>query len=501
MREEFAVARRRAAAAGIVDLKAHRHDTYGFDDYAVMQEYRNIMCRMFGANSHPYRNVPITPQMFRMAQAQLDGCEVVGIAEAYRTSMKLMLHVLNASHRSFAAPERSRLGGKRGVSGKGGAGGDSDVHRNVAASEPFRAALAKNATRRALIAAMNRFDVRLYHRGRARFCRDLVATGMLATDADALREVLDGHSGAPGSGAGPCAEFVNRSGASRRWIDRFVAEHFQTGTPDAPCPDVPKFDDEPLCAERIPPAGLHTPNISAPFHPIRSKFRSHAGTNLTLTWPSNAALVTESGHRWCALQRDNWSCVGSRYADVLRQTPGFAVDELGLERYPAGTVALVEGNSILAEPLFTIVCESAADVWKLDGRISNSVLAHVDAANVTLLAFDNDPVWNRDADRTAELLTSMQYVPSVIVLGDLNGDSHQNDVGNRTRAFRSWFPHATVLDWTGRNIGDGCRAAPFNDCRAVSGGHTCMPGPLYRDAERLSRAMLDAATRRAIPSR
>lgn len=127
------------------------------------------------------------------------------------------------------------------------------------------------------------------------------------------------------------------------------------------------------------------------------------------------------------------------------------------------------------------------------------MLAHVEAANVTLLAFDNDPIWNRDADRTAELLASMRYIPSLIVLGDLNDDVHglgdpHSDVGSRARVYQRRFPHAAVLDWSGRNIGDECRAAPFNDCRAMSGGHTCMPGPLHRDSERLSRAMLDAAT-------
>ena len=375
MREEFAVARLRTAAAGVTNANrlAHRNDTYGFDDYVVMQEYRNIMTRMFGASSHPYRDVPITPELFRVAQAQLDGCEVIGVTESYHTSMKLMLRALNVLPQPILAGEGEGGGGGGGEYGRlrvrnAPPPAPSDVHNNAAASGSFRAALARNATRRALVAAMNRWDMRLYNRGRARFCRDLVATGMLASDADALHEVLDGHGGAPGSGAGTCSGFVDRGGANVRWIDRFMAEHFDAGTPDTPCPNAPKFNDELLCAERIAPAGLHTPNVSAPFHAIRSKFRSHGSTNLTLTWRGNAALVTKSGHRWCALQRDNWSCIGSRYAHVLRQTPVFAAAELGLERYPAGTVVLVEGNSILAQPLFTIVCESEADVWKIDGR-------------------------------------------------------------------------------------------------------------------------------------
>jgi hypothetical protein len=32
------------------------------------------------------------------------------------------------------------------------------------------------------------------------------------------------------------------------------------------------------------------------------------------TWEDNHRVVTGNGHRWCKLQRDNWSCVGERYA-------------------------------------------------------------------------------------------------------------------------------------------------------------------------------------------
>ena len=75
------------------------------------------------------------------------------------------------------------------------------------------------------------------------------------------------------------------------------------------------------------------------------------------TWDENYRLVTAHGHRWCKLQRDNWSCVGDRYAKILSQTPAYD-PSLTLAALPRGTRVFAEGNSYFAQHLGPIICNT-----------------------------------------------------------------------------------------------------------------------------------------------
>lgn len=158
------------------------------------------------------------------------------------------------------------------------------------------------------------------------------------------------------------------------------------------------------------------------------------------SWQDNAAAVERGGHRFCALVRDNWACVGERYEQVLRRTPRFDT-RWALGTLPRHTKIFCEGNSFLAEKVrlilhtvdstfqsnfttkcqiylpfymmcisspatsymapttdahsppctkvLTIVCESdGASVWH--AARSNSFYAYHHATDVHLLLLDND---------------------------------------------------------------------------------------------------------------
>lgn len=52
-------------------------------------------------------------------------------------------------------------------------------------------------------------------------------------------------------------------------------------------------------------------------NPILGNFNGNA-SRLNMSWVDNAALVTSEGHKWCRLQRDNWSCKGPQYQNMLK---------------------------------------------------------------------------------------------------------------------------------------------------------------------------------------
>ena len=120
--------------------------------------------------------------------------------------------------------------------------------------------------------------------------------------------------------------------------------------------------------------------------PEDGNFFGH-GTRGNWTWSENYQAVTAQGHRWCKLQRDNWSCVGERYAEVLSQTPTYDTS-LTLSALPTGTAVFAEGNSFFAEHVTQIVCNTK-EIVVHHGR-GNDMLAYIRNGDVTLLLLDND---------------------------------------------------------------------------------------------------------------
>ena len=65
-----------------------------FKDYIEMPEYQNIQTRMLGADSFPYRNIPISEQVYKKAVDVLDKMFFVGLQEKYDLSVELLLREL-----------------------------------------------------------------------------------------------------------------------------------------------------------------------------------------------------------------------------------------------------------------------------------------------------------------------------------------------------------------------------------------------------------------------
>merc|ERR1712107_801834 len=78
------------------------------------------------------------------------------------------------------------------------------------------------------------------------------------------------------------------------------------------------------------------------------------------------------------------------------------------------------GNSILAQLLYTVLCESQAEIWKIDGTASNSIIAF-SQSGASMFLLDNHDFWNFNTSRSMALLKDIGFEPTVIVFGDFNG--------------------------------------------------------------------------------
>ena len=150
----------------------------------------------------------------------------------------------------------------------------------------------------------------------------------------------------------------------------------------------------------------------------------------SFTWEENRRDVVASGHRWCALVRDNWACVGTRYRSTLSKTPPYSASAFSLASLPHGRRILADGDSFMAQKLLSIVCESDrggnanASTWKVSnpyssgGDNSNSVLWHNARADILVLVIDNDWYYQRNASLPLiGTLRRVQFQPHLIVLG------------------------------------------------------------------------------------
>jgi hypothetical protein len=114
-----------------------------FPEYIEMPEYQNIMTRMFGADSFPYKNVTITDKVFEGAVDALDHMFFIAIQEVYDISVKVMLREFNMTHLDIPI-EKER---------------DQSVSKKVTEE---KMAIKSNATLMSRVRENNKYDVRLY---------------------------------------------------------------------------------------------------------------------------------------------------------------------------------------------------------------------------------------------------------------------------------------------------------------------------------------------------
>ena len=121
-----------------------------FDEYIEMVEYQNIQTRMFGADSFPYRNITITPEVFDKAVDALNHLFFVGVQEAYDLSVQVMLRELHVPAQVDVKKER-----------------DQQSSKSIAKQ---KAAIKHNATVLARVREVNAYDMEFYRLGKKKFC-------------------------------------------------------------------------------------------------------------------------------------------------------------------------------------------------------------------------------------------------------------------------------------------------------------------------------------------
>jgi hypothetical protein len=132
------------------EIKDGKRPKVVFDEYIEMVEYQNIQTRMLGADSFPYRDVPITPEVFDKAVDALNHLFFVGVQEAYDLSVQVMLRELNVPAQVDVKKER-----------------DQQSSKSIAKQ---KAAIKNNATLLARVREVNAYDVKLYKLGLVKFC-------------------------------------------------------------------------------------------------------------------------------------------------------------------------------------------------------------------------------------------------------------------------------------------------------------------------------------------
>jgi hypothetical protein len=211
------------------------------------------------------------------------------------------------------------------------------------------------------------------------------------------------------------------------------------------------------------------------------------------TWAQNFDLVTSQKHKWCKMQRDNWSCMGERYKEVLADTPPYDAT-YSLAYLPPGFRLYFEGNSYLAEQIYAALCNSpGVNEYKVyrDGiKNTNDLIVYDPLRNVSVLVIDNDDFLFKHRDKIGKIVRL--FDPHAIVLGDIN--SGPGSLVERENFFSNNRNASTVFSWV-NTLPTGC-SADFKDCK-IGGGHQCFPGPVFRAAEN----MISKAVGRALASR
>jgi hypothetical protein len=233
--------------------------------------------------------------------------------------------------------------------------------------------------------------------------------------------------------------------------------------------------------------GMDTENNNI-FNASESNFLGavpRGGTNWT--WAENFELLTSQGHQWCKLQRDNWSCVGAAYKNVLSKTLPYDA-KFSLSAVPRGACLYFEGNSYLMEQVAAIVCNSrGAHMFHYHRKIvdnTNDWIIYDPLTNVSVLVVDNDNKLFQRYDSEIKGIVE-EFRPDAIVLGDINYKPGIPPISIRKVLYLNNSKlNSTVLSW-GALLPPGCKT-DFHDCKK-RGGHQCFPGLFFRVAEQLMR--------------
>eukprot|EP01031_Cornospumella_fuschlensis_P027382 gene27382-33073_t len=214
------------------------------------------------------------------------------------------------------------------------------------------------------------------------------------------------------------------------------------------------------------------------------------------SWDQVFHDIQQGGHRWCSLQRDNWSCVGDTYINYLRAIPQFDCARFHPNYLRRGTKILFEGNSYLAQILLSLICETNPSVIYRMDNFTNDILAYYPESDVLMLAIDNDPDLQTHPSVVARSLRSAGFHPTFLIMGPSNyrATSEVNTTmafHERVMAYYSMWPATVLVPWNYYHALRDC-AADFNNCRKISRNHhQCFPGSMIPIAQRLMEHLQD----------
>lgn len=222
-------------------------------------------------------------------------------------------------------------------------------------------------------------------------------------------------------------------------------------------------------------------DVSSSFHGIR---------NAKFTWEQVFIDLELSGHKFCILYRDNWSCTGDQWRRVLNYTKPYNPNKT-LAFLPSGSHIFVEGNSFLAQLVITFICESFDNkTMMLWDRMhySNTVFIWDKVEDRRLLLIDNDPLVNMNRTLSEHLINCLVPNLHAIFVGPFNvgaswrnNGSHSSSVIHRGKVWKSKFPGSKVVQLPGAQFVAFCYA-DFQQCGNRQ-AHNCLPGPMLRSAE------------------
>ena len=132
------------------EIKEGKRPKVIFQEYIEMVEYQNIQTRMLGADSFPYRDVPITPQVYEQAVDALNHLFFVGLQEAYDISVQVMIRELGVPVQVQVRKERDQQNSKSLLKQK--------------------EAIKTNNTLLNRVREVNSYDMKLYQLGVIKFC-------------------------------------------------------------------------------------------------------------------------------------------------------------------------------------------------------------------------------------------------------------------------------------------------------------------------------------------
>lgn len=226
-------------------------------------------------------------------------------------------------------------------------------------------------------------------------------------------------------------------------------------------------------------------------HSIRYKKQTN------YTWAHNFDILTQTGHQWCSILRDNHACFGDKYAAILNITTPFQGRRYNLLSFQAKHERILAvGNSHLMELLYLPICATPSIFGYHFGCNDNTFLFHAVKADkaehkrreVTMLILDNDVHFaSRSArpEKTIEFLDNINFSPTIIILGTINeaGGVKALQCKQRAESYGRKFPGARIICRCGTlrsgqvetGTAESC-AADGRDCESdVGPGHQCVP--------------------------